>query len=64
MMMAVGGTVITDDTPSSATSLAVGSSRSGQLETGGDVDYFRVEVSASEELTVHTTGSLDTKAAS
>ena len=49
------------DTPSSATRLAVGSSRAGQLETGGDVDYFRVEVAASGELTVHTTGSLDTK---
>ncbi len=49
------------DTPSSATGLAVGSSRSGQLEPGGDVDYFRVEVTASGELTVHTTGSLDTK---
>ena len=49
------------DTPSSATALAVGSSRSGQLETGGDVDYFRVQVTASGELTVHTTGSLDTK---
>ena len=49
------------DTPSSATALAVGSSQSGQLETGGDVDYFRVEVTASGELTVHTTGSLDTK---
>ena len=49
------------DTPSSATALAVGSSRSGQLETGGDVDYFRVQVAASGELIVHTTGSLDTK---
>ena len=49
------------DTPSSATALAVGSSRLGQLETGGDVDYFRVQVSESGELTVHTTGSLDTK---
>ena len=49
------------DTPSSATALAVGSSQAGQLETGGDVDYFRVEVAASGELTVHTTGSLDTK---
>ena len=34
------------DTPSSATALAVGSSRSGQIEPGGDVDYFRVQVSA------------------
>ncbi len=49
------------DTPSSATALAVGSSRSGQLEPGGDVDYFRVEVPASGELIVQTTGSLDTK---
>ena len=49
------------DSPSSATALAVGSSRSGQIETGGDVDYFRVQVSASGELTVQTTGSLDTK---
>ena len=49
------------DAPSAATGLALGSSRSGQLETGGDVDYFRVAVSASGELTVHTTGSLDTK---
>ena len=49
------------DTPSAATDLAVGSSRSGQIETGGDVDYFRVQVSESGELTVHTTGSLDTK---
>ncbi|MCY4604904.1 MAG: T9SS type A sorting domain-containing protein [Gemmatimonadetes bacterium] len=49
------------DSPSAATALAVGGSRSGQLETGGDVDYFRVEVTASGELTVHTTGSLDTK---
>ena len=38
------------DSPSSATALAVGSSRSGQLEPGGDVDYFRVEVSESGGL--------------
>ena len=53
--------MITGDTPSAATALALGSSRSGQIETGGDVDYFRVAVSASGDLTVHTTGSLDTK---
>ena len=41
--------------------MAMGSSRSGQLETGGDVDYFRVQVAASGELIVHTTGRLDTK---
>ena len=39
----------------------VGSSRSGQIEPGGDLDYFRVQVSESGELAVHTTGSLDTK---
>ena len=49
------------DSPSAATALAVGSSRSGQIEPGGDVDYFRVQVSASGDLTVHTTGRLDTK---
>ena len=53
--------MITATPPSAATALAVGSSRAGQLETGGDVDYFRVEVTASGELIVHTTGSLDTK---
>ena len=49
------------DTPSSATALALGGSRLGQIETGGDVDYFRVQVSEAGELTVHTTGNLDTK---
>ncbi len=49
------------DSPSAATDLAVGSSQSGQIETGGDVDYFRVEVSESGDLTVQTTGRLDTK---
>ena len=53
----------TDDhsnTRSGATSLSVGGSQSGQIETGNDVDYFRVQVSGSGELTVYTTGSLDT----
>ena len=49
------------DSPSAATDLAVGDSQSGQIEPGGDVDYFRVQVSESGELTVQTTGSLDTK---
>ena len=43
-----------------ATSLAVGSSRSGEIETGGDVDWFRVQVSRSGTLTVYTTSSIDT----
>ena len=53
----------TDDhgnTRSGATSLSVSGSQSGQMETGNDVDYFRVQVSGSGELTVYTTGSLDT----
>ena len=45
------------DSPSSATDLAVGSSQSGQLETGGDVDYFRVAVTGSGELIVQTTAA-------
>ena len=58
-----GGGSSSDDhsnTRSSATSLSVGSSRSGRLETGGDVDYFRVQVSRSGTLTVYTTGGTDT----
>ena len=48
------------DTRSDATLLSVGSSVAGQIETGGDVDYFRVQISESGELAVYTTGSLDT----
>ncbi len=48
------------DTRSGATNLSLGGSRSGRIETGSDVDYFRVRVSGSGTLTVHTTGSLDT----
>ena len=53
----------TDDhgnTRSDATSLSVGGSQAGQIEVGNDIDYFRVQVSGSGELTVYTTGSLDT----
>ena len=48
------------NTRSDATSLSLGSSRSGQIDTGGDVDYFRVQVSRSGTLTVYTTGYTDT----
>ena len=48
------------NTRSGATSLAVDGSRSGRLETGGDVDFFQVQVSRSGTLTVYTTGSTDT----
>ena len=53
----------TDDhgnTRSDAASLSVDGSRSGQIEVGNDIDYFRVQVSGAGELTVYTTGGLDT----
>ena len=46
---------------SGATSLALGSSLSGRIETGGDVDYFRVQVNESGRLIVYTAGNLDTR---
>ena len=49
------------NTRSGATVLSLGSSLSGEIETGSDVDYFSVQVSESGTLTVYTTGSLDTK---
>ncbi len=55
-----GGRDDHSNTRSGATSLSLGSSRSGQIETGGDVDYFRVQVSTSGTLTVYTTGNIDT----
>ena len=58
------GVRISDDhsnTRSGATSLSWASSLTGQIELGGDVDYFRVQVGESGTLTVYTTGDLDTK---
>ena len=55
-----------DDHPNTrplATRLAPGSSLAGAIETGGDVDYFKVQVGQAGTLTVYTTGSLDTKGA-
>ena len=49
------------NTRSDATRLSLGSSRSGQIETGNDVDYFRVQISNSGMLTIYTTGGLDTE---
>ena len=49
------------NTISDATSLTLDSSVSGRIETGNDIDYFRVRVDRSGELTVHTTGNLDTE---
>ena len=48
------------DTRAGATVLTLGSSVSGQIETGDDVDYFSVQISESGTLAVYTTGSLDT----
>ena len=44
----------------SATSISVPSNTDGELEEGGDRDYFRVEVAQATTLTVETTGSTDT----
>ena len=55
-----GGSDDHSNTRSGATSLSLGGSRSGRIETGGDVDYFRVQVSSSGTLTVYTTGNTDT----
>ncbi len=49
------------NTRADATSLTPGSSLEGKIEVGGDVDYYQVQVGQSGVLTVHTTGSLDTK---
>ena len=48
------------DTFGEATSVAVPSTTAGELEEGGDHDYFRLLVDESTTLTVETTGSTDT----
>ena len=48
------------DTAADATPLPLDSSLAGEIETGTDVDYFRIEVNGPGTLVVHTTGSLDT----
>ena len=48
------------DTFADATVVAVPSTTAGELEEGGDHDYFRLTVSQSTTLTVETTGSTDT----
>ena len=48
------------DSRSDATALALGSSVAGRIETGGDEDFFEVEVTVSGTLTIYTTGNLDT----
>ena len=48
------------DTPETATPLAFGSSQSGEIETGGDVDYFRLDITEATAALFFTTGDLDT----
>ena len=48
------------DTFASATSIGVPSTTDGELEEGGDRDYFRFEVASAGTLTVGTSGSTDT----
>ena len=45
---------------SRATSVNIGSTVNGRIETGGDYDYFKIMVPSSGTLTVYTTGSTDT----
>ena len=55
---------LTDDdhgnTPMDATSIMDGSSTTGRIELGDDVDYFEISVASSTTLSTSTTGSLDT----
>ena len=48
------------DTSDQATNVALGSSTQGHLESPGDIDYFRFEISGAGTLTVYTTGDTDT----
>ncbi len=56
-----GGTDDHGDDIGSATSVSVPSTTNGELEEGGDRDYFRLAVSGNTTLTVQTTGSTDTR---
>ncbi|QQZ30649.1 CHAP domain-containing protein [Thiothrix subterranea] len=44
----------------SASSISLNSSANGVIESGGDIDYFRVTTSGAGTLTAYTTGSTDT----
>ncbi|MDE0660809.1 MAG: S8 family serine peptidase [Gammaproteobacteria bacterium] len=48
------------DTLDAATSVSVPSTTGGELEEGGDKDYFRFEIATAGTLTVETAGSTDT----
>ncbi len=59
----IGGVVTpTDDhsnTTTNATTLAVNSSATGNLEVGGDADVFKVMLTAAGTLTINSSGSTD-----
>ena len=57
-----GGTTTDDhgDTPAEATALSPGSPAQGRIETGSDVDYFRLQTTAESDVEIYTSGSLDT----
>jgi len=48
------------NTRAQATRVVLNTTAAGVLERAGDVDYFRVEVTAAGSLTVETTGTADT----
>ena len=48
------------DTQGTATRIGAPSTTEGELETAGDVDYFRVSIEEDGRLTVYTRGSTDT----
>ena len=53
----------TDDhgnTPGTATLVSIPSTTRGNLERGGDLDYFRINVRRAGQLRAYTTGSTDT----
>ena len=57
-----GGTTTDDhgDTPAAATALSLGSPAQGRIETGSDVDYFRLRTTVASNVEIYTSGSLDT----
>ena len=60
-LTAAGGVGIDHgDARSSATTVALPSETDGRIEPAGDVDYFRFEVAEAREVTIGTTGDLDT----
>lgn len=57
------GPVTTDDHGNSigtATWLPSNGSLAGQLERGGDIDFFRIDVASASQLTLHATSNIDT----